>query len=240
MANTGKSRFRTWSIIVGTAVFLLLFALLVPFIVDLSSFKPQIQELVEANLRAKVDFTSARLHLLPTIGVRLEKVSVENTDPEFNTTRLFAVDTLTVQVSVIALFTGRIVGNIYIKAPEFTLARKGLKNNLTALSKPAVPTSSESPPGERPTTPAPSPTPQPTSSELKSQAASQAQTMTTIKEKLLIETISIEGANITIRDIGSAASETPAGASKDPGFPRPNLQVLHRNHLLQKLQSPLY
>ncbi|MCX6124258.1 MAG: AsmA family protein, partial [Proteobacteria bacterium] len=216
MANTGKSRFRTWSIIVGTGFLLLLFALLVPFIVDLSSFKPQIQELVEANLRAKVDFTSARLHLLPTIGVRLEKVSVENTDPEFNNTKLFAVDTLTVQVSVIALFTGRIVGNILIKAPEFTLARKGLKNNLAALSKPANKSPSEPAPREATTAPPPSPTPQPTSSELKSQVTSQAQTMATIKEKVLIETISIEGANVTIRDIGSAAAGTPAVATKDP------------------------
>lgn len=196
-----KNRFRTLKIIGSLLALLILAAIVVPFLVDLSSFKPQIQELVAEKVHARLDFTSARLHLLPTVGVKLEKVLVENTDPDFNGTRLFAVDSVMVHAKILPLLTGKLVGEVVIKSPEFTLARKGLKNNLTALAKPAQP-------GAAQTAPAPTATPAPGKP---TDAKAQADIMAMIKEKVLIEAVTIDGADITIRDVA-----TPEAQAKEP------------------------
>lgn len=198
MSPASKNRFRTVKIAGSLIGLLLLAALLVPFLVDLSSFKPQIQEVVADKVNARIDFTSARLHLLPTIGVKLEKVLLENTDPDFKGTRLFAVDTVMVHAKIFPLFAGKLVGEVLIQAPEFTLARKGLKNNLTSLAKPPQPA--------QPGAPAPQPaaTPVPTKP---TDPKSQAETMAMIKDNVLIEAVTIEGADITIRDVATAEAE---------------------------------
>lgn len=201
MSRAGKKRFRTLKIVGSVIAVLVVVALLVPFLVDLSSFKPQIQEVVADKVNAHIDFTSARLHLLPTIGVKLEKVLVENTDPDFRGTKLFAVDSVMVHAKILPLFTGKLVGEVMIKSPEFTLARKGLKNNLTALPKPAQPGSQ----------PAPAPAATPTPAAKPADPKAQAETMAMVKEKVLIEAVSIEGADITIRDVA-----TPEAQAKEP------------------------
>ncbi len=201
----------------------LFLALVLPFLVDFSSFKPQIQAVIADSLNAKVDFESARLQLIPSIGVKVKGVVVENTDPIFNGTKLFSVDSLVVNAQLFALLTGKVVGRVQIDAPEFIMAKSGLKNNITALMKPSpvgakatdssdkgaqvdsqghakVEAASES--GTKPV-PAVDP---------KADVEAMAKTMATVKEKLLIEGVYINGANITIRDLAN----TETKESKEP------------------------
>lgn len=201
MATAGKSRFRSLVIFGAVVGILLVLALLVPFLVDLSSFKPQIQAAVAQNVNARLDFASARLHILPSVGIKLKKVSLENSDPDFNGTKLFDVDDVMVQTKLIPLFGGKIVGNVVITSPQFTLARKGLKNNLAALAKP------KEPPPIDPNNPPPATDPaktDPTTSQTNPvDPAEQAKTMAMIKDKILIEAVIIDHADITIRDLAT-------------------------------------
>ncbi len=195
MNSQQRKRSRTPLIAASIVGLLLVAALLVPFLVDLSSFKPQIQAVVAEKVNGRLDFSSARLHLLPTVGVKLEKVLFENTDPDFNGTRLFAVDSVVVRAKIFPLLTGKLVGEVIIKAPEFTLARKGLKNNLTSLAKPVQPGSAPAITQPAPTTTKPA------------DPKAQADTMAMIKEKVLIEAVTIEKANITIRDVATVDAQ---------------------------------
>ena len=198
-------------------------ALVVPFLVDFSSFKPQIQSVIAQNVNAKVDFESARLQLIPSIGIKLKGVSLENTDPLFNGTKLFSVECLLVSAQLFALLTGKIVGHVEIDAPEFIIVKRGLKSNITALMKPSSPNSTspvdqgsysktDTKVGARPITdpndlssssaikPAGLPDPQ---AQADVAAKALSETMAAIKEKVLIEGVYINGANITLRDLAS-------------------------------------
>ena len=197
--------------IIGAAValgFLVTILVVIPFLIDFSQFKPEIQAAASEHLNAKIDFSSARLQLIPRIGIRLSKVSVENTDPLFSGTKLFAVDSLLIDANLLPLFSGRLEGQILIKAPEITIACLGLKNNMTALSKSQATaqsaTTSESATPKN-TTKSSQAKPAPA---IPADAKSQAATMKTIKDRVLIESISIEGANITIREIGTGQAQT--------------------------------
>jgi AsmA protein len=195
---------------------LLVLALIVPFLVDFSSFKPQIQSIIAENLNAKVDFESARLQLIPTIGIKVKGVVVENTDPVFKGTKLFAVESLLVDAQLFPLITGKVVGRVQIDAPEFTMAKSGLKNNVTALIKvtpkePVTDSAAKSTGKSKDDSSAESKSEPKTieASTPKQDAEAMAKTMATIKEKLLIEGIYINRANITIRDIETKESKEP-------------------------------
>lgn len=185
----------------GVVALLIIIALVVPFLVDFNQFKPQIQDAVSQNLNAKLEFESARLQLFPAIGIKLTKVSIENTDPEFKGTILFSVDKLLVDAKLIPLFSKKVVGNVLIDKPEFVLAQKGVQNNLAALAKPAAPTPSAQAAAQ---TPAKAATVDP-----KQAAADQAKTMEFVKENVLIESVLIKSANVTIRDLAAKTPKEP-------------------------------
>lgn len=121
---------------VGGAVALLLalvaVALVLPFLVDLNKFKPQIQAAVSQQTNAQVDFESARLTILTGLGVKLSKVSVVNTDPTFKGTKLFSVDDVVFYTELGPLLKKRFVGTVVIDKPEIVFATHGLKSNITA------------------------------------------------------------------------------------------------------------
>jgi hypothetical protein len=193
-----KSHIRKFVIAGGVVGFVVLLLLLLPFLVDFSHLKPQIQSAVGNAVNARIDFKSARLTLFPSIGIKISDVVIENTDDEFKGTTLFSVQSAIIDTKLIPLFSGKVVGNVSIKNPEFNLARKGLKNNLTALAKPqAAPSES---------TPAPATQPSPTLTP--KDARSQGDTMTMIREKILVEAIVIEHANFSITDLGSTEAQT--------------------------------
>jgi hypothetical protein len=162
---------------------------MVPFLIDFSSFKPQIQAVVADAVNAKVDFKSARLHILPSVGIKLSDVTIENTDPTFSGTKLFTVDELKVHTAILPLLSGKIVGQISIVEPEIQIAKKGIKTNIAALAKPAKPTQPPPPAENKPSAP--------TQSE-------QENTFKTIKEKVLIESIVINKAKVTISELPAA------------------------------------
>ena len=140
---------KKWILGTGVTLTLLLgLALILPFLIDFSHFKPQIQAVVSGAVNAKVDFTSARLQVLPGLGVKIKGVTVENTDPVFNGTKLFAVDEVFFQTELMPLFQKQFRGEILIAKPEIVMARKGLQNNLGALAKPSDGTQAETPPAE--------------------------------------------------------------------------------------------
>jgi AsmA protein len=179
---------KKWIVGTGATLGLLLgLALIIPFLIDFSHFKPQIQEVVSGAVNAKVDFTSARLQILPGLGVKIKSVTVENTDPVFNGTKLFSVDEIFFQTELMPLLQKQFRGEILIAKPEIVMARKGLQNNLAALAKPST--------EPQPETPAP---------EDKAPADPKAQEdlMKMIKESVVMKSVRIRDAGLRIQDIG--------------------------------------
>ncbi len=121
----------------GTVVILILVAISIPFLIDFNKFKPLIQSAVEKQVHAKIDFESARLTVLGGLGVQLQKVKIENTDPDFKGTKLFSVDKVVLYTELVPLLKKKLVGRLVIDKPEIVIVTHGLKNNLTALAKPS-------------------------------------------------------------------------------------------------------
>ena len=134
-APKSMSTVRKLAITSSVLVVLLLILLILPFLIDFSSFKPQIQSVVSQVVNAKVDFESARLQILPSVGIKVKGVVIENNDDIFKGTKLFAVDSLIIEAKLLPLFSGKVLGNVRILAPEFTMVKKGIKNNITSLIK---------------------------------------------------------------------------------------------------------
>ena len=193
-APKSMSTVRKLAITSSVLLFLLLILLILPFLIDFSNFKPQIQSVVSQVVNAKVDFESARLQILPSVGIKVKGVVIENNDDVFKGTKLFAVDSLIIEAKLLPLFSGKVLGNVRILAPEFTMVKKGIKNNITSLIKLPVANGT------------PEPAKQP---ETKDDTAKMAETMKKVQANLLIEGIYIDGANITIRDVDQKESKEP-------------------------------
>jgi AsmA protein len=195
--SSNKSRMRWVKIFGGGLAILIVLIVAAPFLVDFSQFKPQIQGVVADAVDAKIDFESARLQLFPSIGIKLTKVSVENTAPDFVGTKMFAVDSVVVNTGLMALLQGKVEGQVEIKKPEFILAKKGIKTNVTSLVKPAK----TSPAASQPTAaPEEQNKPQSTPAATKEEKSAQ---VAMLKERVLLKAVVIEDANITIRDLGN-------------------------------------
>lgn len=178
--------------ILAVIVLLVLVALIVPFLVDFSSFKPQIQQVVSGAVNAQVDFESARLHILPSLGVKVKKLQVTNTDPVFNGTKLFSVDGVFFETALLPLFKKKFVGRVLIQKPEIVIARQGIKNNLGALSKP----STESAPEAKP-------------EPGKQGGGLTKENVELIKNSVEIKSFEIQDAALSIKNLGAEGNKEP-------------------------------
>ena len=197
--KTTPARTRKIFIAGAIAASIVIAILVAPFLVDFSTFKPQIQSVVAENLNAKVDFSSARLQVLPSIGINVKGFQIENTDPTFKGTRLFSVKELIIETKLLPLLSGKVLGNIIIDGPDIIFAQRGLQNNITSLIKPS------------PDSGAQKKDPVPTTDNSKQEATknNNAATLTMLKEKLLIEGIFIKSASLAIRNVESKENKDP-------------------------------
>ena len=121
--------------VLGFILFIFLFLLILPFMIDFNKFKPQIQNIVAEKLNAKVNFSSARLTIFTGIGIELKDISLENTDEVFMGTELFKVKNIKFKTEFWPLLKGKFIGNIEINNPEINLMRSAGRNNITSLIK---------------------------------------------------------------------------------------------------------
>ncbi len=184
----------------GFVLLLIILAFAVPFLIDFNQFKPQIQQLVADKSYAKVDFESARLQIFPKIGINIKNFSVENTDADFAGTKLFTVGEVLVNTQFLPLLSKKIVGRVEIKKPEFMVAKKGLKNNITSLIKVDP---EAKPPAQNAKT-------DQKSANKNADPATQKDQMQFVKDNVVIEGIFVSNANVTIKNLDDDGPSTPA------------------------------
>ncbi len=134
---------RTLKILVGTISILIIAALVIPFLVDMNQFKPQIKAVIADAVNADIEFDSARLTILTGLGVKLENVQLKNTAAPFADTTLFKVDELVLRAALAPMLSGNFEGEVLIDGPEITMVTKGLSNNFASLAKAKKPTTIE-------------------------------------------------------------------------------------------------
>jgi uncharacterized protein involved in outer membrane biogenesis len=139
----------------GLIVVLLIVAiLLLPFLVDLNTYKDRYQPMIEEALNRKISFNDLRLTIIPRIGVRIVGFTVMD-DPTFSTTPFAVLDSVDIGVKLLPLLTGRVeVEEITLKEPFVTV----IKNqhgvlNVSTIGKRVPPPSSELPKETPPPTP---------------------------------------------------------------------------------------
>ncbi|MBA2251696.1 MAG: AsmA family protein [Nitrospirales bacterium] len=133
-------------ITVGLIVVLLIVAvLLLPFLVDLNTYKDQYQPMIEEALNRKITLNDLRLTILPRIGVRIAGFTVMD-DPTFSRTPFASLDSLDIGVKLLPLLTGHVeVEEITLKEPVVSV----IKNqhgvlNVSTIGKQGPPPSPES------------------------------------------------------------------------------------------------
>ncbi len=125
--------------------------LILPFVIDLSRFKPQIQQAVSKQLNVNIDFESIQLTIFSGLGFKLENVSLVNTDVHFQNVKLLQVKEIKFQTQVVPLFSGKIIGFVEIDSPNIKIVKEGDVNNISSLIKT---TQSNAPSVEAPVAPA--------------------------------------------------------------------------------------
>lgn len=196
-----------------TLVILLGILLVLPFVVDLNRFKPQIQEAVTKQVNAKIDFSSIQLTILSGLGFKLEDVSIENTDAHFAKTKLLQVKEIKFQTELWPLLHKQIVGQLLIDTPDIKIIKSGTTNNITSLIK-TVPSPTQQPTqGIKSTTesstgkPAtPAPAPEKKSAPIPEQKVivqdkNENENKDDIKKNILIKSFIIQNANIAYTDM---------------------------------------
>lgn len=186
----------------ATLLVLVIIVIAAPFLVDFSKFKPQIQEAVSSAVDAKLDFESARLQLFPSIGIKLSGVSIENTAPDFAGVKMFAVDSVVVNTGLIALLNGHVEGQVTIVKPEFILAKKGIKSNVTSLVKPAKPNPASA------GNPSPAAATNPTEKPAQQSATEKSEQIAMLKDRVLIKGVHIKDAQVIVKDMGQSSAQT--------------------------------
>jgi len=172
---------------VAAVALTLLAAIALPFLIDLGKFKPQIQSLVSGAVNAELDFKSIRLHAIPKLGVTIKDAEIRNTDPTFKGTTLFKTDELFLATEFWSLLQGKMEGELRVVNPAIEVALNNATNNLAALAK--------APSGG--TAPAPTPTP-----SAGPAAAPSAETVSAIRDRVLIKAVTISGASATVKSEG--------------------------------------
>lgn len=116
-------------------IFIVLIGLLIviPMLVDLNHFKPQIQKEISKNIHADVDFSSIRLKLIPHIGFHIADFSVKNADAKFKGTSLFSVKSVDLKVDFFALFSKKVLATLVMDAPDVSVVKTSSANNIEAL-----------------------------------------------------------------------------------------------------------
>ncbi|NDE13371.1 hypothetical protein EBZ80_00365 [bacterium] len=165
----------------------LLAAIALPFLIDLEKFKPQIQTLVSGAVNAEIDFKSIRLHAIPKLGVTIKDAEIRNTDPTFKGTTLFKTDELFLATEFWSLLQGKMEGELRVVNPAIEVAMNNATNNLAALAK--------APSGGI----APAPTPTPSAGPA---AAPSAETVSAIRDRVLIKAVTILGASAAVKSGG--------------------------------------
>lgn len=136
---------KTLFITVGLIVVLLIVAvLLLPFLVDLNTYKNQYQPMIEEALNRKITLNDMRLTLIPRIGVRIAGFTVMD-DPTFSHTPFASLDSLDIGVKFLPLLAGRVeVEEITLKEPVVSV----IKNqhgvlNISTIGRQGRPPSAE-------------------------------------------------------------------------------------------------
>lgn len=180
----------------GLLVALVSLALVLPFVIDLNQFKPQVKRAVSEAVHGEIEFDSIRLTILTGLGVRLTNVKITNTDPKFAGTTLFRVEDLTFRVDLMPLLSKRFEGYLSIDHPEIVVATAGVRNNLAALTKPSV-----TPAEEEKAVPADAPPP---SAEEK---AKQEAMIEEFKRNIVIRSVRIDDAQFLLKKIEGKGQE---------------------------------
>lgn len=128
-----KTKFKIFSIIFGVFISLIVILLILPFVINLNRFKPQIQAMVAKKVNAQLDFSSVQLTIFSGLGIQLDNVSIINTDSKFNHNKLLEVKEIKFKVDVLPLLSGKVNGNVFIDGPNIKILKDGDKNNITSL-----------------------------------------------------------------------------------------------------------
>jgi AsmA protein len=134
--------------VIGVLIILLmLIVVIVPFFVDLNTYKAQYLPIVEEALNRKVTLQNIRLTILPRIGVHITGVSVMD-DPLFSTGPFASVGGLDLGLKLGPLIRGRVeVDEIIIREPTIVV----IKNSLGLLNVSTIgkqgPAKAPEPPG---------------------------------------------------------------------------------------------
>ena len=138
-------------IVSGLVVFLLLVAFLLPFIVDVNKFKPQVESAAQSALGRKVAIGNIRLALFSG-GVSLEDIAISE-DPKFGSNSFLKAKSVAVGVEMMPLiFTRQLhITGVTIDQPEVTLLRGtsgewnfstlGAKGTVSPAGSPSTPSS---------------------------------------------------------------------------------------------------
>jgi hypothetical protein len=173
--------------IIGLFSFFLIFIAVLavlPFLINLNKFKPQIQDAVSSNLNAQVDFSSAQLTILTGLGVELKDVDIENTDAQFKGTKLLHVKELDLKLELLPLLNKGFIGSIKIKSPDILILKDGEKNNIASLGKMSE-------------------------SKKEEEKGTKGESSNDLLSGLLIKSLSVKDANITFHDVTKGEKNKP-------------------------------
>jgi hypothetical protein len=142
-----------WALVALVAL-LLVAAAALPFLVDLSRLKPQVQAQVGRYLDARLDYESAHLRLLGGPGLRLDRVRLVQSAKPFVGQEAMRAAQVDVELELWPLFRGELVGRLIVDRPVVTVRLGPSGNNLAALVRgdqtPAAPAPAEPAPDKGP------------------------------------------------------------------------------------------
>jgi len=126
--------------LIGFVLFLVLLAFIVPFFVNLDSYKDKIIPPVESALHRKVNLGHIKLTLLPGVGIGLENLRISNT-AGFSSDPFVSLSSLEVRVKLLPLLWGKKeIRKIVLKRPEILVERnKEGKFNFSDLTAAKAP-----------------------------------------------------------------------------------------------------
>jgi uncharacterized protein involved in outer membrane biogenesis len=123
-----------WIILPVSVLVLLVGSLTVlPFLVDLSRVKIPIQAEVSRHLNVTLEFSSARLTIVPSLGIRLSDVVITNSTGPFAGTKLLTVRKASFQADLESLKRGLLTGDFEVSHPELLIVSQGNENNIQNL-----------------------------------------------------------------------------------------------------------
>jgi len=116
-----RKRGRLWLAL--AVVLVILAVLIVPPLVSLSRYKNKITQMMSASLGRTVRLSSVELHLLPTPGLKLTDLTVEE-DPAYGSEPVLHAETVTASFRLLALWRGRFeISRISVDNASLNLVR---------------------------------------------------------------------------------------------------------------------